>query len=185
MVELLQGYGLWGILLLSFFEAIFLPIPVEAILIPYLVLHPDKIILATILATIGCVLGGTIGYKLGKTGGIKVAQRYISPQKMSLGIEYYEKYGGFALALAILTPLPYKVFTIVSGILQMEFHKFVYTTIWSRFVRIGTIGILTVYFGEYIFENILSLVTNNKIIFLSVVLIIIYGYYKYRIRNKL
>ncbi|SMB90459.1 membrane protein YqaA, SNARE-associated domain [Desulfonispora thiosulfatigenes DSM 11270] len=186
MIELLQGYGLWGIFILSFLEAIFFPVPVEAILIPFLVLHPDNMILAIFLATMGCLLGGIIGYKIGQTGGVKVAHRFISPEKMDSGILFYHKYGGWALALAILTPLPYKVFTIVSGILQMNFAKFVYTTVWSRLVRITIISLLTVYYGAYIFENALTLFMNNKTIFLILVLIIAiaYGYYRHRMKTK-
>jgi ferredoxin len=75
-----------------------------------------------------------------------------------MGIEavekMYNKYGSFAVFFSAFTPIPYKVFTIASGILSMNFWKFMLASFFGRGLRFFIVSIVLMLFGEAIKQYI-------------------------------
>ena len=72
----------------------------------------------------------------------------ITPEEIVEKNQLYNKYGTFAVFFSAFTPIPYKVFTIASGILSMNFWKFMLASFFGRGLRFFIVSILLMLFGE-------------------------------------
>ena len=108
----------------SFIEAIFFPIPPDVMLIPMSMSKPQSAVKLALFTAIASVLGGMIGYALG------------------------EKWGILVVFVAGFSPIPYKVFTICAGVMQMAFLPFVITAFISRAARFLLVAKLAAWGGE-------------------------------------
>ncbi len=136
---------------LSFSESSFFPIPPDVMLAPMALARPEKAFRFAMLTTIFSVLGGMLGYGIGF-----FLFDSISPWLQ--GTHYWEKYllaenwfkdwGFWAIFVAGFSPIPYKVFTIAAGALQMMFLPFVLASIVGRGARFFLVSLLLAAGGE-------------------------------------
>src|SRR5690625_3920488 len=104
----------------SFIEAIFFPIPPDVMLIPLVLLRPSEGLLFALMATVGSVLGATVGYGIGLKGGRPVLSRFASRQRINQIESLLGRYDTWATAVAAFTPIPYKVFAIAAGVFSLD-----------------------------------------------------------------
>jgi len=136
---------------LSFSESSFFPIPPDVMLAPMALARPEKAFRFAMLTTIFSVLGGMLGYGIGF-----FLFDSISPWLQ--GTHYWEKYllaenwfkdwGFWAIFVAGFSPIPYKVFTIAAGALQMMFLPFVLASLVGRGARFFLVSLLLAAGGE-------------------------------------
>ena len=134
----------------------------EAILFP---VPPDLLLIAMCLAataagegwlsfvwalicTAGSVTGGVTGYYIGLKGGRPIALKLYSADKINAADKLYEKYGVWAVAIAGFTPVPYCIFTVLSGVLRMKLLSFTIVSIFSRAARFFLVATMIFFFGE-------------------------------------
>lgn len=131
-------------------EAIFFPVPPDLLLIAMCMgagRSPLCFVFA-LITTAGSVTGGVIGYFLGLKGGRPLALRLFSHKKVAAGDALYARYGVWAVAIAGFTPVPYCIFTVLSGVLRLKLHKFVLVSILSRGARFFAVATLMFFVGE-------------------------------------
>lgn len=143
--------------IVSFIEAIFFPIPPDVMLAPMAMSKPHMATRYAIYATVASVLGGMIGYAVGYFAfewaqGLVASWGYQSHFDKAMG--WFEQWGIFIVFLAGFSPIPYKVFTICAGVLQMAFLPFVITAAISRFARFYLVARLCAWGGEKHAEKI-------------------------------
>lgn len=157
MNDLFQAMGLQGLALNSFIESFFLLPPPDILLITMDLANPSKALYYAFICTIASALGGGVGYAIGYWGG-RPAFNWMFRKKGKEQFEavekLYEKYGVTAVLLAAFTPIPYKVFTIASGILSMNFWKFMLASFIGRGGRFFLVSIVLMLFGEAIKQYI-------------------------------
>src|SRR3989344_1519631 len=125
-------YGGLGIAFGMFLESSFLPIPSELILITA-GLFFDPVTVA-IWGTIGATLGAMLGYGIGYYGGRLIIDKigpylFITPERVLKAEKKFHEWGAPAVLIARLIPfIPFKVFSITSGILKFNFPSFVVMT---------------------------------------------------------
>lgn len=149
--DFMAAYGGFGIALGMFLESSIVPIPSEVILIAAGALGFDPLTVA-IWGAIGSTIGSIVGYHIGLWGGRPVVNRFgkylfITPKRVEGAENTFKKYGGWTILGARLIPLvPFKVFSITSGLLKFDLKKFV------LFTFIGTIprAFLLAWVGEKI-----------------------------------
>ena len=132
----------------SFSESIIFPIPVDVLLMPMSLLNPSMAIWFGIVSMIASVLGGIAGYWIGLRFGRPILHKFVSPSKADDAERLFNKYGAWAVVVAAITPIPYKVFTISAGVLNLELKKFVLASVIGRGFRFLSIGILLYIYGE-------------------------------------
>ena len=145
----------WAILILfvgTFFESLISPIPPDPLLVAMSILQPSLAIYFALLATIASVLGAFVGHWLGKRYGRNILKKFVSIDKIEIGEKLFDKYGVWAILLAAITPIPYKVFAILAGILNLEVKKFLIASIVGRGIRYLSVGVLLFFFGQEIQE---------------------------------
>lgn len=154
--ELFQNLGLQGLALNSFIESFFLVPPPDFLLITMDLAKPEKALFYAFVCTIASALGGALGYGIGFWGGRPVFNfLFKNKHKQFENVEkLYSKYGSMAVFFSAFTPIPYKVFTIASGILNMNFLKFMIASFFGRGLRFFIVSIVLMLFGETIKEYI-------------------------------
>ncbi|BEU02490.1 hypothetical protein OAG1_12900 [Agarivorans sp. OAG1] len=137
---------------MSFIESIFWPIPVDVMLAPMALSRPNKALRFAMLATIFSVLGAALGYALGQFFYEPLVEPLIKSvgyqHKMDVAFEWFEKWGVLVIFVASFTPVPYKVFTLTAGILNMAFIPFLLISLVGRGMRFYLVAGLMMWGGE-------------------------------------
>lgn len=143
----LEAYGIWGLLALAFAESSFFPLAPDFLLIPLCLARPEKAMLFAWLCTLMSVIGARFGYFLGQHIGYPLLRRLASRATISRVEDMFARYGGWAILIAALIPLPYKVFTIASGCFSMNIPRFLLASLIGRGVRFSTEALLVKVMG--------------------------------------
>lgn len=137
---------------LSFAESSFFPIPPDVLLIPMALAERRKAYEIAAICTAASVLGGALGYVIGAflfdTIGQWIVNLYHLQDKMEILKAQYREWGILIILLAGFTPIPYKVFTITSGLLAYDFGLFMLFSAIGRGGRFFLVAALLYYFGE-------------------------------------
>jgi len=140
----------WALAVLSFAEASFFPIPPDVMLAPMVLAQPKNAWRYALICTVASVLGGGLGYLIGfyLTG---LGQQILSLTGNSSGMEQYQCwYAHFGLAVILikgLTPIPYKLVTIASGIAHFSFPIFMAASAVTRGARFFLVAWIVKRFG--------------------------------------
>lgn len=181
--QLVNSYGQIGLFAVAFAESSFFPIPPDVLVIA-LVLPPTNAnpFLTASVCTIGSVAGAVAGWLIGKWGGRPILDRLFNPEKVQQVEKLYDRYGVAAVLIAAFTPIPYKVFTIASGVFKLNILGFVGASIVGRGARFFLVAYLTQRFGEWVIQRL------DKVTMLALVLVglVLSAYWLWRKRqNKL
>tara|TARA_B100000427_G_scaffold23393_1_gene17438 strand:- start:44 stop:649 length:606 start_codon:yes stop_codon:yes gene_type:complete len=146
--------------IVSFVESSFFPIPPDVMIIPMVISKKSDFIKIFLITTIFSVLGGMLGYLIGAfffDFGSQIMSFYGYENKLSNIKENLVNSDGFYAWLGILflagfTPLPYKVFTIASGLISFNFFIFIFISLVSRGLRFFIVSYLSYKFGNLFTE---------------------------------
>jgi membrane protein YqaA with SNARE-associated domain len=128
-------------------ESIFFPIPTDPLLIALALRNPDAALLLAALTIATSVIGGVIGHWLGLRFGRPLLAR-LHNKHIERIEEMFHDWGFWAIAIAGLTPIPYKVFTIGAGVFDIPRTQFIVASIVGRGIRFGTYGVLIFLWGD-------------------------------------
>ena len=142
--------------IVSFIESSFFPIPPDVMVIPMVISRKRDFAKIFVIATIFSVLGGILGYFIGAFFfdiGMQIMTIYGYEDKLTnLKNNLINSEGFYAwlgiLFLAGFTPLPYKVFTIASGLIEFNILIFILISLISRGLRFFVISYLSYKFGD-------------------------------------
>ena len=144
----------------SFIESSFFPIPPDVMVIPMVISKKDDFFKIFLIATLFSVMGGILGYLIGAFFfdiAMNVMTFYGYEDKLiSLKNNLINNQGFYAwlsiLFLAGFTPLPYKAFTISSGLIAFNLPIFIIVSLISRSLRFFIVAYLSYRFGELFTE---------------------------------
>ena len=143
--------------IISFAESSFFPIPPDVMIIPMAVAKKNNYIKIFIIATLFSALGGLLGYFIGSLftdKAILIMEFYgYEEQVLNLKKQLSDKGGAFSLWLGTLflagfTPLPFKLFTITSGIINFNIIIFFFICLFARGLRFFIVSFLSAKFGN-------------------------------------
>ena len=142
--------------IVSFVESSFFPIPPDVMIVPMVLAKKDSYLKIFLIATVFSVLGGIFGYLIGYLFidlAMYVIEFYNYENKVLKLKMDLSQGGGMiiwlgTLFLAGFTPLPYKVFTITSGLIAFDLIAFIIISFISRGLRFFLVSALTAKFGE-------------------------------------
>ena len=142
--------------IISFIESSFFPIPPDVMVIPMVISKKNDFKKIFLITTIFSVLGGMLGYLIGAfffDFGAQIMDFYGYENRLLNVKNNLANSNGFYAWLGILflagfTPLPYKVFTIASGLIGFNFLIFILISLVSRGLRFFIVSYLSYKFGE-------------------------------------
>ncbi len=142
----------WALAAIAFAESSFFPIPPDLILIPMSVAKPRQAWVYATICTVASVLGGILGYAIGAllydTVGQWLIHAYGYGNKMDALRDAYARWGALLILIKGLTPIPFKLVTIVSGLLGYNFPLFVLLSLITRGARFFILAGLMNRFGD-------------------------------------
>jgi membrane protein YqaA with SNARE-associated domain len=168
--------AMWAV---SFAESSFFPIPPDLMLIPMSAAEPSKWLRYAIGCTIASVLGGLLGYAIGlflmDTIGTAILNFFGYAGERRAELEaFYAEYGAWFIFLKGLTPIPYKLVTIVSGALHFSLPIFIAASVITRGLRFVGVSWVAQKFGPQmipIIEKRMGLVLLGVIALIVVVVV--------------
>jgi membrane protein YqaA with SNARE-associated domain len=136
---------------LSCSESMFFPIPPDVMLAPMALSQPQKAWRFALITTVASVIGGVLGYLL----GYFAFESFIQPVVAEMGYQdkltqatlWFKEYGVWVVFLAGFSPIPYKVFTISAGFLNMALIPFIIASTIGRGMRFFLVAALMKYGG--------------------------------------
>ena len=163
--------------IVSFVESSFFPIPPDVMIVPMVLAKKESYLKIFLIATVFSVLGGIAGYLIGYLFidlAMYVIEIYNYESKvLKLKMDLSQGSGMViwlgTLFLAGFTPLPYKVFTITSGLIAFDIIAFIIISFISRGLRFYLVSILTAKFGE----KFVKLIEQKGAVWSSIIGIII------------
>lgn len=159
-------HAIWVLALVSFAESSFFPLPPDPLYMAMILGNREKTWYLATICTLSSVIGGLLGYYIGyalfETFGAWIVDTY-GLQESFIQLQHsFQKWGFWIVALKGLTPIPYKIVTITSGVAELNLGTFVIASIVARGFRFFSLAILLWHFGpnikNYIEKN-LTLVT--------------------------
>ena len=159
--------------LVAFIESSIFPIPPDALLVPMVLAARARAWRIALVCTVASVLGGLAGYGIGyfafETVGRPLIAFYGAADAFANFRETYNEWGLWIVFTAGLTPLPYKIFTIASGVTHLDVTVFVLGSVLSRGLRFFVVAALLWRFGTPLrafVENHLGKVTAAFVVLL-------------------
>jgi membrane protein YqaA with SNARE-associated domain len=137
---------------ISFAESSFFPIPPDVMLVPMVLAQRSKAFLIAAVCTVSSVLGGLAGYAIGyflfETIGAWVINLYNLQGAMETFRQEFAEYGTWIILVKGLTPIPYKLVTIASGVAHFDLFTFIWASIVTRGLRFFIVAGLLWKFGD-------------------------------------
>jgi membrane protein YqaA with SNARE-associated domain len=168
ILEIAAGpHALAALLVVSFAESSFFPIPPDILLIPMILARPHQAFRLAALCTLASVAGGLLGYAIGyflfDAIGRPVLEFYNAMGSYEALKAGFAEWGVWIIIIKGMTPIPYKLITISSGVAQFDLIAFILASIVSRSIRFFLVAALLWYFGDaarQFIERRLTLVTT-------------------------
>ncbi|QFU08402.1 SNARE associated Golgi protein [Rhodobacteraceae bacterium THAF1] len=144
--------ALWVLAVVAFVESSIFPIPPDVLMIPMILATPRRAWLIAGVATVSSVLGGLAGYGIGyglmDQVGRPVLEFYGKDAYFGEFEARYNEFGAWAVLIAGVTPFPFKVITILSGVTALSLPVFIVASIVARGLRFFLVAALLRAFGE-------------------------------------
>jgi membrane protein YqaA with SNARE-associated domain len=164
----------WFLVLVSFAESSFFPIPPDILLIPMILAKRLKAWFYALICTLSSVAGGLVGYAIGiffyASIGSAIIELYGLSDSFNLFEDYYNQYGIWIVLGAGFTPFPFKFITIASGVFNLNIFLFVIVAMIARGLRFYLIATLLFIFGNAI-KNIIDKYFNLLVSLFFILLI--------------
>ncbi len=144
--------ALFWLFVISFVESSFFPIPPDIMLIPMILATPKKAWRIAGVCTLASVIGAYLGYVIGYYFFEMVAEPLLNfygyLEKFNEFKHLYEQWGAWIVFGAGITPFPYKIITIASGVVHLNLLVFTIASIVARGLRFFLIAWLLKVYGE-------------------------------------
>ena len=158
---------------IAFIESSFFPIPPDILLIPMVLAARTRAWRIALVCTVASVLGGMAGYAIGyflyDGIGRPLLEFYGYAERFAEFQGRYNEWGAWIVFIAGITPFPYKVITIASGVTGLDLATFTIASILARGIRFYLVAALLYWLGPPVrdfIEKRLGLVTSVFVVLL-------------------
>ena len=146
-----KPHATWLMGTVSFVESSFFPIPPDAMLIPMVLAHRDRAWIMAAVCSVASVIGGIFGYLIGyflyEAIGRPIIDFYGYQEEFQRFTAAYNDWGLWIILIKGLTPIPYKLVTIASGVAQFDPVVFILASIATRGARFFIVAALLRRYG--------------------------------------
>lgn len=157
-VDFLEDHGPLGLMIHSFLDAVIFPIPAFFTQVSLSMVNPQSALLLATLGYIACLVGTPVGYMIGRFFGISVLNKIVKKEWIEKGTHIFQTKGSVAILFGAFTPIPFKVFTILSGALKFPLWQLLGYAALGRAAKFYVVGTLFYIYGRNA-ENMMSSVS--------------------------
>ncbi|MEL6803113.1 MAG: VTT domain-containing protein [Bacteroidota bacterium] len=174
-------YADWILGAIAFAESVFAPILIDPFLIALILARPERWIRYVWISIIFSLTGGVVAYFLGALFydviGTWIVNSYGLENQFSVITRSVDENGFVFVLLGALTPIPYKLVALASGVVQVNLMTFVVASIVGRILRLGLVGWATYLVGP----RALPVIRRHLLLLTSILGVLLLGYLLYRI----
>ncbi len=165
----------------AFFESVILPVPIDIFTFTLSSAHPKRWwkygTVATVFSVLGAVFGYYLGFYLFDAFGIQMIEFYGYEEEFARVTELFQQNVFWVMFMSAFTPIPYKVFTVAGGALNVALLPFIVASILGRGLRFFIECYIPYRFGEKAGKHILD--HFNRYVLLGALFIVAYFILKY------
>lgn len=147
-----KPYATWILFFIAMAEASVFPLPPDLLLLPMALAQREKAYRFALVCTVGSVLGGLLGYGIGMIAMATIGQWIINTYHLQTAFQtfhdQFNKWGVLVILAKGLTPIPFKLVTIASGVAGLNFFAFIASCAVTRGARFFLVAWLIRRFGE-------------------------------------
>ncbi|USO00995.1 MAG: DedA family protein [Alphaproteobacteria bacterium] len=147
-------HAVWYLGVISFVESSFFPFPPDPLLIVMTLQRPNCAWWYACVCTVTSVLGGFLGYLIGyllyTSVGESIITFYGLEESFTNATDKLNEWAFWAIAVKGITPIPYKLVTIASGVAKVDLLTFTVASVIARGVRFTYVTVGLYYFGDYV-----------------------------------
>jgi membrane protein YqaA with SNARE-associated domain len=169
MLTLLKPLGVWGIGALAVMDSAAIPVPIDALVIDYVVHDHSKFLIYCFMAAIGSAIGSMLPYYLGRAGGELFLLKRINRERYEQLRDRFEKQEFLALMIPAMMPppMPVKLVEFAAGVFEMKPVYFFLAIAAGKFIRFLIWSILTILYGPTLLHTVMQTIREHHTLMLS------------------
>jgi membrane protein YqaA with SNARE-associated domain len=175
-------YCVWALAAVAFADSSFLPVPPDLLLVPMILLRPERtvflLVICTVASTLGAALGYLIGYELWSVIGAPLIEAHGYGESFAKYQRLVDNWGFWFIIGKAFTPLPFKIAAIAAGVAAMNPVLFMLAAVLGRALHFAMVGGLLVVFGG----RIIDLVARYERPFAVISIIVVLAFVAYHLR---
>ncbi len=168
-------YSTWALAGIAFADSSFLPVPPDLLLVPMVLLRPERVyfllFICTLFSSLGAIAGYLIGYGLWSVIGLPMVEFYGYEAAFTAYQHMVEDWGFWFIIAKAFTPLPFKIAAIAAGVAAMNPVSFMIAAVLGRALHFAMVGALLVLFGD----RILTLAARYERPFAVIAVLVLIG----------
>lgn len=147
-----SNWGVGLLALIAFADSSVLPVLPDFLLVPMLLLRPDRWLLLSAACVVASSVGGLVGYGIGHLAWAAVGQTVVDMYGQAEHFRRYqhlvEEWGLWIIIAKSFTPIPFKFIAIAAGVASMNFLTFTIATVIGRALHFAIVTALAVFWGQ-------------------------------------
>jgi membrane protein YqaA with SNARE-associated domain len=155
LLAFLKPLGVWGIGAIALLDSAAIPMPLDAMVIDYVLHDHARAALYCLMAAVGSAIGALLPYFLGRAGGELFLLKRINRQRYESLRDRFEKQEFLAIMLPAMAPPPFpaKLFEFAAGVFEMKVMWYFSAILLGKFVRFVVVSFLIIAFGPRILKT--------------------------------
>jgi membrane protein YqaA with SNARE-associated domain len=170
-------YAAWVLAAIAFADSSFLPLAPDLLLVPMVLVQPQRMwslsLLCTVASTLGAALGYFIGWGLWNLIGAPLVEFYGYSHGFATYQHWVEEWGVWLVIAKGLTPIPFKIIAIAAGVAKMNLLAFMIATVIGRSLHFAMVAGLVYLLGDRLMMLVAKF--ERKFAFVSVVVLLVVG----------
>nr|WP_246301753.1 VTT domain-containing protein [Granulicella arctica] len=178
-------FGIWGVGAIAVVDAAAIPMPLDAMVVDYVIHDHARAVLYCLMAALGSAAGSLLPYYLGRAGGELFLLKRINRERYEKLRDRFEKQEFLAIMLPAMAPPPFpvKLFEFAAGVFEMRPVWFFSAIFLGKFVRFAAVSFVIIVFGQRILDTIAGAFHKHLGITLAVVGVVLLAVVVYVLRK--
>jgi membrane protein YqaA with SNARE-associated domain len=156
MMVAMKPFGAWGIGALAVIDSAAIPVPIDALLIDYVIHDHAKFLLYCFMGALGSAVGSLLPFYLGRAGGELFLMKRINRKRYEQLRDRFERQEFLAIMIPAMMPppMPVKLFEFAAGVFEMKTLWFFMAIMVGKFFRFLAWALITIFFGPTILRTV-------------------------------
>ena len=156
MMVAMKPFGAWGIGALAVIDSAAIPVPIDALLIDYVIHDHAKFLLYCFMGALGSAVGSLLPFYLGRAGGELFLMKRINRKRYEQLRDRFERQEFLAIMIPAMMPppMPVKLFEFAAGVFEMKTVWFFCAILAGKFLRFLAWALITIFFGPTILRTV-------------------------------
>ena len=175
LLAVLKPLGALGLLIVAVIDSSSIPMPLDAMVVEYVVREHSRFLIYCFTAAFGAALGSLLPYYLGRAGGELFLLKRINRARYEQLRDRFEKQEFLAILIPAMMPPPFpvKVFELAAGVFEMKVLWFFSAILLGKFVRFVVVSLIIMIYGPAIFHTMIRALHEHQDLMLLVVAIVV------------